>query len=140
MRITALCVLPTLGLEPANVKGETLMRVLYVGFFHDGPSCSFGDVADEAEAFTSRAEAARTLSERVNGSGRFDSAYPVCHDGMVATHVREERSEILPASEDAYIDLYRVVLNDRKGWGDVAPEPEWRITVGPRGGMHSEPF
>ena len=140
MRITALCVLPTLGLETANVKGETLMRVLYVGFFYDGPACTFGDVASEAEAFTSRAEAGRKLSERVNGSGRSASAYPVCHDDMVATHVREERSEILPATEDAYIDLYRVVPNDRKGWGDVAPEPEWRITVGPRGGTHSEPF
>lgn len=116
------------------------MRVLYVGFFHDGPACSFGDVASEAEAFASRAEAAHKLSERVNGSGRCDSSYPVCHDGMVATHVREGRNEILPASDDAYIDLYRVVPNDLKGWGDVAPEPEWRITVGPRGGMRTDPF
>ena len=116
------------------------MRVLYVGFFHDGPACSFGDVASEAEAFTSRAEAARNLSERVNGSGRCDSAYPVCHDDMVATHVREERRETLPATEGAYIDLYRVVPNGLKGWADVAPEPDWRITVGPRGGVRAEPF
>lgn len=116
------------------------MRILYVGFFHDGPSCSFGDVESEAEAFTSRAEAGTKLSERVTGSGHCDSAYPVCFDDMVATHVREERTEILPASEDAYIDLYRVIPNDHKGWGYAAPEPECRITIGSRGGVHSESF
>lgn len=116
------------------------MRVLYVGFFHDGPSCSFGDVASEAEAFTSRADAGHKLAERVTGSGRSDSAYPVCHDDMVATHVWEERTEILLASEDAYIDLYRVVPNDRKGWGYASPEPDYRVTVGPRGGAHFESF
>lgn len=116
------------------------MRILFVGFFHDGPACSFGDVASEAEAFTSRADAGRKLRERVTGSGHCASAYPVCHEDMVATHVWEECSEILPASEDAYIDLYRVVPNDRKGWGHVAPEPECRVTVGPRGGVHVDSF
>lgn len=116
------------------------MQVLYVGFFHDGPSCGFGDVASEAEAFTSRAEAGCRLVERVTGSGRSDSAYPVCHDDMVATHVREEQTEILPANEYAYIDLYRVVPNDRKGWGYASPEPECRVTVGPRGGARFDSF
>lgn len=116
------------------------MRVLYIGFFHDGSACSFGDLESEAEAFTSRAEARYRLSERVTGTGHCDSAYPVCHEGMVATHVREEHTEILAATENAYIDLYRVVPNECKGWGYVAVEPECRITVGPRGGMRSESF
>lgn len=118
------------------------MRIQFVGFFHDGPACSFGDVASEAEAFTSRADAERKLSERVNsgGSERCDSDYPVCHDDMVATHVWEERVELVLASESAYIDLYRVIPDGPKGWGYVASEPEYRVTVGPRGGVHAESF
>lgn len=109
------------------------MQVLYVGFFHDGPSSCFGDVASESEAFTSCLEAGNKLVERVTGSGRCETAYPVCHDDMVATHVREECTEIMPASEDAYIDLYAVTPNDSLGWGDVAGEPECRVTVDSRG-------
>ena len=118
------------------------MRVLYVGFFHDGPACSFGDVASESEVFTSRTDAEHKLGERVasGGHSRCESFYPVCHDDMVATHVWEERTEIIFASENSYIDLYRVVPDGPKGWGYVAPEPEWRIMVGPRGGTRSESF
>lgn len=118
------------------------MRVLYLGFFHDGPAFFSGDIDIDsgAEAFTSRAEAGRALVERVTGSGWCEAAYPVCHRGMAATHVREWRKELVHASENAFIDLYRVVPNDVKGWADVAIEPEWRIRVGPRGGARVESF
>lgn len=116
------------------------MQVLYVGFFHDGPVSGCGDVASEAEAFTSCLEARHKLVERVTGSGRCETAYPVCHDDMVATHVREERTELMPASEDAYIDLYAVVPNEYKGWGYVAGDPECRVSMDSHGRARCEEF
>ncbi|QUX30641.1 hypothetical protein KGD83_09110 [Nocardiopsis akebiae] len=118
------------------------MRVLYVGFFHGGPYHPFGDVGSEGEAFTSRADAGRKLRQRVTGSGICDVSYPtLSEDETVSTRSADSGKTLFAhVPEDAYIDLYSVVPSDRKGWGYIAPEPEVRITLGPRFGMLCEPF
>jgi hypothetical protein len=120
------------------------MRVRYIGFFHGGPYRPFGDVGSEGEAFTSRADAGHKLRQRVTGTGTCDVSHPVFggDDGdMVSTRsVDSGKTLFAQVPTDAYMDLYRVVPSGRKGWGYVASEPECRMMVGPRGGIHSRSF
>jgi hypothetical protein len=118
-------------------------RVLYLGVVHGGHCYPFGDVTSEGEAFTSRADAWCQLRRRVTGNGRCEVSYPVISDDgdMVRTRPSERTDNGFPLlPENAFVDLYRVVPSEHSGWGYLAPEPEFRIMLGPRGGMRCEPF
>lgn len=119
-----------------------MFQIRYVGFFHDRSYSSFGDVSTDGEAFFSLRDAKDKLRARVNSNGSPCSVtYPVCHDGMVATHVYQADTEaFICVTEDAFLDLYAVIPHAApQGWG-VVGEPTHRLRVGPRNGINTENF
>ncbi|GAA4935808.1 hypothetical protein GCM10023224_15740 [Streptomonospora halophila] len=116
--------------------------VRYVGFFHDRDHIVFGDVASEGEVFFSLQDAKSKLRARAARNGtRCHYTYPISCDGMVATHNYECDAEVFfSVTEDAYIDLYPVLPDPgRKGWAYVG-DPAYRLSFGPRFGVHTETF
>lgn len=118
--------------------------IRYIGFFHDRDRRPFGDTFTEGEAFLSLEEAKAKLRERLRSNLPCGVAAPVMDDEaeFVSRQRWEPITELFPAvTEDAFIDLYAVVrAESHSEWGRVAPEPDVRLSFGPRFGARTDNF
>jgi hypothetical protein len=115
--------------------------VRFIGMFHSRTFSPL-DLESEGEVFFSLSDAKYRFRSRVTRAGhRCTVFYPVLHEGLVATHLYCEEAEIFPDfTEDAFIDLCAVAPDaSHKGWARVS-EPDYRLTLGPKSGVHVERF
>jgi hypothetical protein len=102
------------------------------GLWHGGIGYSHSEIETDLERFGSIAEAEEAMRDReTNNSGAYTKDFKYVY--------RAPESVLLPAVEGSSMDLF--VGGE---WGDPIPEggayPDYRLTIGPRGGIVRESY
>jgi hypothetical protein len=114
------------------------MRIKYLATYN-GPSYGGSSDLDWMQGFASIREAKDEMDRRQRMGYGYVTTYALNADELYVPWEGEKKYDFPATTQDDFMELYKVTLAD-EGTYWRQPEPFYRLTIGPRGGVQVEAY